>query len=288
MNECPICPDLIALSGKQNSHLHLGKARTEIQHNYNRMFRHIQRNRQQLETFKTKNEESELFPSRQSSPRISVLSSPQRPTYHNSSDSETREHSPIAMSGRTMPNSTQISSPTPTCIPEIREQLMRNEQHRRGQKYNKAYIAFCASIFILSASAYYITSQVLRLPSSRTVERYISQEKNRIGTMFRDFNQMKKLIEHYRDQDSLSQNETTQAVIAVDALFFDRQIVIKSDGTVEGILTPKDATKFDTFHNSLAEFDDFVYENWNASINSAFVYCNSHFCSNGNYCRNND
>ena len=267
----PTCPDLVTLSGHPNSRLLLGKAKADIQENYFTMFKIIQQHRQQSGSRKERTGETESYSAtRQLSPQIDVPTSPQRP-YMESPDSHTREHSPMVFREGT-PSIAQHVSPTRSLIPEIRGEMIKNEQHHKGKKYSPSFLAFCASIFILSSSAYFILRKVLVLPSSRTVERYISREKSRFEFMLRDISRLSELIRYYRERDSTSANESIHAVIAVDALFFDRQIIVKSKGTVEGILTPTDPAKFETLFQSLAEFDEFVIANWNFSINSAFAF----------------
>ena len=246
-----MCPDLVELSKKSNGTMLLGKAMKDIQGNYKCMWNSMS----QYRNYFQKNNQTSRIPD-----DSSVRTSPE----------VIAPKDPLSKNYQTIDNFRNLS-PIIQQRASIAEEIYRlSTKPSKKMSYTQILMIFCSSLFLISSSSYLLLTKVFHLPSTRTIERFIFKTKAYVGNMQRDISLVPELIDMYKKRESIS--EQLHAVISVDALFFDKKIFAKADGTIEGIMKPINAQKFEYFINSIDNFEEFVGANWNITINSAFVF----------------
>ena len=215
MKECPQCPDLVALTQYKNSNLLLNKAKADIQHNYDSMWRSIQCSQNNPKIVRD----------------IQQRSSSSSSAYQSRISSPIPEKIPCVMKSVSS-NVCFTDFHSPDVKTEIKNEIIDLQLYPRVKKRLSANTKiFLSSIVVLCPLKYLMLLQVFKLPSLRTIERHISRLVLSSKHMHTNVSKIADLITKYRENNNISCTNI-KAVLSIDALFFDKQIKISEHGNV--------------------------------------------------------
>ena len=91
-------------------------------------------------------------------------------------------------------------------------------------------------LMLISLSAFYYVRSKIPLPSRQTLNEFFSDDLDFRSDILLDLNQINTICNNYRKKENISQTEYIKAVIAVDAVSFDKMLKIDKSGIVSGTI----------------------------------------------------
>ena len=141
------------------------------------------------------------------------------------------------------------------------------------RRYSVALVMMALSVYLMSSNAYEFLRNFLPLPSRQTLNARLHGLMTFNISVVQDISRIHIICDDVRTRFELG-DAVIAGVLAVDAISFQRELIVTSNGVVQGSLSNEtvSAKKLAKIHASFSEFEQFWLENHKALISDAFVF----------------
>ena len=156
------------------------------------------------------------------------------------------------------------------CLDELHK-MKRVKPNRR--RFSLKLIALSLSLYLISGTAYFFLRDFFPLPSRQTLQ-------NRTSLVFKfdvesmlDLTCVKSIVENYR-QTNKETDTQIHGFLAVDAISFDRELIVSKNGTVFGTISSDSVESEDLqeLQENFQKLEELWKKKYNAIITDAFVF----------------
>ena len=179
---------------------------------------------------------------------------------------------------------TPHTSPIPTPISNVAfenpnypliSNLTKNSFLRpSGRRYSRFTKLFSMGLLLISFSVFKFVRNFLPLPSRQTLKQSFYSDLSFDAKILTDLSQISTITSEYRTRENISQSEKIKAVLAVDAISFDKVLKIDSKGNIIG--TTQDeivgSNEMENLEKRFTSFENFVRQRKEFLISDAFVF----------------
>lgn len=141
------------------------------------------------------------------------------------------------------------------------------------RRFSLHVLMVALSIYLMSGNAYEYLRNFLPLPSVQTLKNRMSGVMTFEANILQNLSAIQSVCDEVRDRFELG-NDVVRGILAVDAISFQRELIITNSGVVQGSLSNETVSSdlLDALHSSFSELEKFWAENHKALISDAFVY----------------
>lgn len=155
------------------------------------------------------------------------------------------------------------------CLEEL-DSMKDMPPNRR--RFGMQVIAMSVALYLISQTAYTFLRQFVPLPSRQTLHTRTSATVRFDPELMKDLSRVKEIVQNYRD----SNNETRDSIVgisAVDAIAFDRELVVSKTGLLTGTLTSEiiDTDTLKKIQEDFEELENLWRTKFSTIISDAFV-----------------
>ena len=156
------------------------------------------------------------------------------------------------------------------CLHEL-YQLARVTANRR--RFSMKLIALALAVYLISGPAYNLLREVMPLPSRKTLNSRTTTTGRFNPLLLENLSNITSVVRNYRETNDLDSMEIV-GFLAVDAIAFDREMVITNDGFVRGGVESEflDADTLEKIHTDFRELEKLWQEKLDTIISDAFVF----------------
>ena len=143
----------------------------------------------------------------------------------------------------------------------------------RARRFSLSLIMMAMAFYLLSGSAYNYVRNFIPLPSRQAISNRMHGLVRINATLLLNLSAIRSVADDVRERYQLG-DQVIPGVLAVDAISFQRELIITSIGVVQGSLD-NETVNSDTLsklHASFTEFEKFWAEHHKALISDAFVF----------------
>ena len=142
------------------------------------------------------------------------------------------------------------------------------------RRFSADLIAMAFSVFLLSSAAYAYLRNFLPLPAKQTLYAKMGSSTRLNATRLLNVSSLPDVIQDYREENGILDPTAIFGVLAVDAISFQRELIVSNTGVVQGSLFNEtiSADRLAELHSTFSEFENFWREHHSALISDAFVF----------------
>ena len=143
-----------------------------------------------------------------------------------------------------------------------------------GRRYSRFTKLFAMGLLIISFSAFKFARNFIPLPSRQILTQSFHADLSFKTNILTDLSQITTITSEYRERENISKSEKIKAVLAVDAISFDKVLKIDSQGNVIGTTREEVVGNLDmeNLEKKIASFENFVKQRKELLISDAFVF----------------
>ena len=156
----------------------------------------------------------------------------------------------------------------------VLDELWRVSQvPKNRRRFSAALIAFAMSVYLLSGTAYEHLRKFMPLPSWQTLQVRTQPCFKFNANTLHNLSMIPDTVDRFREQEQIG-HEIVYGILAVDAVSFQRELIVTKNGMMEGSLSNEtlDSAKLAELHESFTEFENFWKLHHDAIISDAFVF----------------
>ena len=156
------------------------------------------------------------------------------------------------------------------CSDEL-SQLSRVPPNRR--RFSTKMIALALAVYLISGPAYNFLRDAMPLPSRHTLNARTATTEKFNPLLLQNISGIDEIVKRYRETNELD-STNIYGVLAVDAIAFDREMVIGQDGFIKGSIQSEslDSETLERIQNDFCELEKLWQEKLNSIISDAFVF----------------
>ena len=156
------------------------------------------------------------------------------------------------------------------CVDEL-HRLSRVKANRR--RFSMKLIALALGVYLISGPAYNFLRELMPLPSTKTLEARTATSERFNPLMLENLSCLDMIVKHYRETNEIDSMQIF-GVLAVDAIAFDREMIIAENGFVTGAIESEFVDK-DTLEKIQSDFralEKLWQDKLDTIISDAFVF----------------
>ena len=187
------------------------------------------------------------------------------------SDSSSREATPDQSRFTGTPRTVSDCNPRQL---DFTTQLMRLALlPSKARRYSLTLMMMAMAFYLLSGSAYNYVRNFIPLPSRQAISNRMNGLVRLNATLLQNLSAIRSVAEDVRERYEVG-DQVIAGILAVDAISFQRELIITSNGVVQGSLDNNtvNAEILSNLHASFTEFEKFWAEHHKALISDAFVF----------------
>ena len=157
---------------------------------------------------------------------------------------------------------------------ELLEELHRIKDVKPNRRrFGTKLIAMSLALYLISTTAYAFLRNFVPLPSRQTLQTRTSVADRFRPELMENMLHVKEIVDNYRQNNSETNGEI-HGIIAVDAIAFDRELVVSKSGLVTGSLSSEvlDAETLAKIQTDFEQLENLWREKYKTIISDAFVY----------------
>ena len=141
------------------------------------------------------------------------------------------------------------------------------------RRFGMQVIAMSLALYLISGTAYTFLRQFVPLPSRQTLHTRTSATVRFNPELMNNLSRVKEIVQNYRDGNNQTRDNIV-GILAVDAIAFDRELVVSKTGLVTGTLTSEiiDTDTLQKIQEDFEELENLWRTKFNTIISDAFVY----------------
>lgn len=150
-------------------------------------------------------------------------------------------------------------------------QLAKVPRNRR--RFTAGLIMFALSVYLLSGRAYEHLRLFMPLPSWQTLQQRTEPSFHLNAAALQNLSSIHETVKRFRERQNASE-DTIYGILAVDAISFQREMIITNNGVIEGSISNEtlDEQQIIQLQQSFSELEEFWKKQHAALISDAFVF----------------
>ena len=157
---------------------------------------------------------------------------------------------------------------------ESLEELHRMKDVKPNRRrFGPKLIAMSLALYLISSTAYSFLRNFQPLPSRQTLQVRTSVGYRFNPVLIQNLSHVKDIVDNYRENNSKT-NEEIPGILALDAIAFDRELVISEKGFMTGSLSSEclDAETLAKIQKDFEELENLWRDKFKTIISDAFVF----------------